>query len=116
MKKVLVSILAAAMTLSLAACGGGGTSSAPNNPNTSNPVGSQQPSGSGSGETIRIGIAAPLTGSSAAYGELMVDGAKIAIEEINAAGGVNGQMLELVPLDDKNDPSEAALVAHRVCD
>lgn len=119
MKKVLVSILAAAMAISLAACGNGGTggtASTPNPPNTSGASGSQQPDSSGSGKTIRIGIAAPLTGSSAAYGELMVDGAKLAIEEINAAGGVNGQMLELVPLDDKNDPSEAALVAQRFCD
>jgi len=71
---------------------------------------------SGSTDTIKIGLACPLTGTSASYGELMVDGAKIAINEINAAGGVKGQQLELVSMDDKNDPSEAALVAQRFCD
>lgn len=69
-----------------------------------------------SGDTIKIGIACPLTGTDATYGELMKSGAEIAIKEINDAGGVNGQMLELVAMDDKNDPSEAALVAQRFVD
>lgn len=105
MKKILALFLALAMTFALVACGdktsddGQAPSNDDNNTETT------------TGGTIRIGIAAPLTGTSAAYGELMVDGAQIAIDEVNANGGVNGKMLELVEMDDKNDPSEAALVA-----
>ena len=105
MKKLLSLALALALSVTLVACGNNGDGSG---------SGSGGGSGSGSetsGDTIRIGIAAPLTGTSASYGELMVDGAQIAIDEINEAGGVNGKMLELVQMDDKNDPSEAALVA-----
>ena len=110
MKKLLSLALALALSVTLVACG---------NSDSSSGSGSGDSAGSGSqasGDTIRIGIAAPLTGTSASYGELMVDGAEIAVEEINAAGGVNGKMLELVQMDDKNDPSEAALVAQRFCD
>lgn len=109
MKKILALFLALAMTFALVACGDKASDEGQTNTdgNTTNQT---------SGETIRIGIAAPLTGTSAAYGELMVDGAQIAIDEVNANGGVNGKMLELVKMDDKNDPSEAALVAQRFCD
>lgn len=97
MKKILALFLALAMTFALVACGDKASDEGQTNTdgNTTNQT---------SGETIRIGIAAPLTGTSAAYGELMVDGAQIAIDEVNANGGVNGKMLELVKMDDKNDP------------
>ena len=121
MKKVLSLALALALSLSLAACGGDGSGSGSGDGSGSGAdVSGSDVSGSQGGEEtgdpIRIGIAAPLTGTSASYGALMVDGAQIAIDEINAAGGVNGQMLELVQLDDKNDPAEAALVAQRFAD
>jgi ABC-type branched-subunit amino acid transport system substrate-binding protein len=67
-------------------------------------------------DTIRFGIGCPLTGGNASYGELMVLGATLAIDELNAKGGILGKKVELVPIDDKNDPKEAALVAQRFCD
>ena len=66
--------------------------------------------------TIKFGLACPLTGNMASYGELMALGAKIATDKINATGGINGQKVEMVVLDDKQDPKEAALVAQRFCD
>ena len=45
---------------------------------------------------IKIGSAGPMTGQYAAFGEQLRKGATMAVEEINAAGGVNGQKLELL--------------------
>ena len=50
--------------------------------------------------TIKIGVSGPLTGGAAQYGNAVVNAAKLAVEEINAAGGVNGTKLELVTADD----------------
>jgi branched-chain amino acid transport system substrate-binding protein len=66
--------------------------------------------------TIKFGLACPLTGNMASYGELMQLGAQIAADELNAKGGIKGQRVEIVAYDDKQDPKEAALVAQRFCD
>lgn len=50
----------------------------------------------------KIGVLAPLAGGSAADGNEMVDGAKLAVDEINAAGGVAGYKLQLVVGDTQN--------------
>lgn len=63
------------------------------------------------GETIKIGLAAPMSGDAAAYGEIVKNGAMMKIDEINAAGGINGKLLELVVGDERCDPKEAAAVA-----
>lgn len=65
-----------------------------------------------SAQTIKIGVALPLTGGSAAAGTQIDNGAKLAVKEINAAGGVNGQMLQLVEMDDRADPKQAATIAN----
>ena len=67
-------------------------------------------------DVIKFGLAGPLTGTMAQYGELMKLGAEIAANEINADGGINGKKVEIVMLDDKQDPKEAALVAQRFVD
>ncbi len=51
-------------------------------------------------QPIRIGVIAPLTGASADFGNSMQQGAALAIEQINAIGGVLGRPLELVTKDD----------------
>lgn len=61
------------------------------------------------GEPIKIGAIAPMTGSLATYGASTTNGVILAIEEINAAGGVlGGRPLELTILDDKADSTEGA--------
>jgi branched-chain amino acid transport system substrate-binding protein len=62
-------------------------------------------------EPIKIGVPAPLSGSYRDAGTDVVDGAKLAVEQINAAGGVRGRMLELVPADDACNADEAAKAA-----
>jgi branched-chain amino acid transport system substrate-binding protein len=65
-------------------------------------------------QAIRIGVNEPLTGAFAASGTYVVNGAKIAADEINAKGGVLGKKLELVIEDNKSNPTEAAAVAEKL--
>jgi branched-chain amino acid transport system substrate-binding protein len=65
-------------------------------------------------DTIKIGLAGPVTGAVAQYGEMQFVGAKMAIEQINKAGGVNGSMLEGVVYDDACDPKQAVAVANKI--
>ncbi len=65
-------------------------------------------------ESIKIGLDQPLTGAFAASGTYIVEGAKIAAEEINAKGGVLGNPIELVVEDNKSNPTEAASVAEKL--
>jgi branched-chain amino acid transport system substrate-binding protein len=63
---------------------------------------------------IKIGSAGPMTGQYAAFGEQLRRGATMAVEDINAAGGVNGQKLELLVGDDACDPKQATAVANKM--
>jgi len=71
-------------------------------------------------QTVRIGHVAPLTGGIAHLGKDNENGARMAIDEINAAGGIKiGDktiMLELVAEDDKADPKEGTLAAQKLVD
>lgn len=67
-----------------------------------------------SAQTIKIGVNEPLTGPFAASGTYVVNGAKIAADEINAKGGVLGKKIELVIEDNKSNPTEAAAVAEKL--
>ncbi len=64
--------------------------------------------------TIQIGLVQPLTGAFAAAGTDVVDGAKIAADDINAKGGVLGKKLELITEDTKSNPTEAAAVVEKL--
>ena len=61
-------------------------------------------------DTLVIGMSGPLTGGAALYGTAVKNGAQMAVDEINAKGGLNGVKLELVALDDKHD---ATMVSSR---
>ncbi|MGB2294459.1 MAG: ABC transporter substrate-binding protein [Candidatus Puniceispirillum sp.] len=64
-----------------------------------------------SADTIKIGINVPLTGFAAADGQSALHGAEIAVEQVNSAGGINGDMIELVVYDDQASPKESAPLA-----
>src|SRR5215218_3323590 len=70
--------------------------------------------GAANAQTIKIGVNEPLTGAFAASGTYVVNGAKIAADEINAKGGILGKKLELVIEDNKSNPTEAAAVAEKL--
>ena len=95
-KRVFACILAAAMLFCLAACGGGTetTSPATDAPSTDTPASDS--------DVIKIGHIVHMTGSAVESGGYEKNGAELAVEEINAAGGVNGKQLVLVQEDGKS--------------
>lgn len=70
--------------------------------------------GQAAAQTIKIGVNEPLTGPFAASGTYVVNGAKIAADEINSKGGLLGKKVELVIEDNKSNPTEAAAVAEKL--
>jgi branched-chain amino acid transport system substrate-binding protein len=62
---------------------------------------------------IKIGVAGPLTGPNAAYGAQYRAGVEAAAARINAAGGVLGEQLAVVPGDDVSDPKQGVSVANK---
>ncbi len=65
-------------------------------------------------DTIKIGVTQPLTGAFAASGNYVAQGAKIAEEEINKAGGVLGKKIQLIIEDNKSNPTEAVATAEKL--
>ncbi len=62
---------------------------------------------SDSSDTIKIGVLAPLTGEGAVHGVPVQQAAELAAKEINDAGGIDGQMIEIIAYDTKADTAEA---------
>ncbi len=62
-------------------------------------------------DSVKIGFNVPLTGFAAADGNSARLGAELAVEQVNAAGGIKGNMLELVIYDDQASPKESAPLA-----
>ncbi|MGT2771480.1 ABC transporter substrate-binding protein [Streptococcus marimammalium] len=96
-KKLLLLATTFLTTTVLVACGGAPTTS-------SNSEGNEI------GDTVKIGLNFELTGGVAAYGVPQKNAAELAVEEINAAGGIDGKQIELISKDNKSENSEAASV------
>lgn len=90
LKRILALLTAGLMTVSFAGCG---DSNAGND--------------TAEGGTFKIGGIGPLTGDAASYGISVKNGAQIAVDEINAAGGVNGMQFELLFEDDECDEEKS---------
>jgi branched-chain amino acid transport system substrate-binding protein len=56
------------------------------------------------GDEIRIGLEGPLTGAQSHVGTGMLNGARMAADELNAAGGIDGKLVTIVGIDDQADP------------
>ncbi|MCC2663343.1 MAG: putative amino acid transporter, substrate-binding protein, partial [Geminicoccaceae bacterium] len=63
---------------------------------------------------ILIGVAGPKTGALAWYGEQVERGAELAVADLNAAGGVLGQQVQLITADDFCDPEQAVVAARKL--
>lgn len=63
---------------------------------------------------INIGVIAGLSGLGASYGAGIVQGAEMAVREINAAGGIDGRQIKLVIVDDTTTPARSAIVMRRL--
>lgn len=92
MKRILIALGLTASMLAAAACNGGG------------------PGGTAGGDKVKIGVFMSLTGSTAQFGISSTNGIKMAADEINAAGGINGKQIELLVQDDRSDAQEAATI------
>ncbi|MDQ0394017.1 branched-chain amino acid ABC transporter substrate-binding protein [Labrys monachus] len=62
---------------------------------------------------IKMGVAGPMTGPNATFGAQLFNGTKQAVEDINAAGGILGQKIELEVGDDVSDPKQGVDVANK---
>lgn len=65
-------------------------------------------------ETVKIGLLVPLTGPAAADGTSALYSVQIALDQVNAAGGVLGKKIELTYYDDRADTKEAVALAHKL--
>jgi len=68
------------------------------------------------GNTIKVGLVAPLTGEVRTFGQSMRNGAMQAFDEVNAAGGLNGRQIQVMVRDDANDPEESAEAGRQLID
>jgi branched-chain amino acid transport system substrate-binding protein len=68
------------------------------------------------GQDIKIGMSGPTSGAEAYFGNTWMNGAEMAIKEVNEAGGIAGRKVVLVRQDDQGDPKQGTLVAQRFCD
>lgn len=73
-------------------------------------------SSSSSDEVIKIGFIGPLSGDAAIYGTSASEGAQLAVNEINEAGGIDGKTIELIAYDSKADQTEAINAYNRLRD
>ncbi len=70
----------------------------------------------GGGNTVKIGVITSLTGSQAAFGQAHKNGYAIALEELNAKGGINGKKIELDFYDDQSKPDQAVQGVNKLVD
>ena len=98
MKKSICMALVLVMALALfAGCGGSG-------------------SGGGANDVIKVGWLGPLTGNVAQYGQAVKNGVDLYVEQLNAAGGINGKKIELVSYDEEGDATKAVTGYNSVMD
>jgi len=63
---------------------------------------------------VVVGMAGPITGPNAVFGEQMKRGAAMAAQDINAKGGVLGEMIRIINVDDASNPSQGVAVANKL--
>ncbi|HKR01459.1 MAG TPA: ABC transporter substrate-binding protein [Pyrinomonadaceae bacterium] len=66
------------------------------------------------GGTIKIGVYGDLSGQTSSFGQSTKNGAQMAADEINAAGGINGRQVQLIHEDDQGEPGKAATVVAKL--
>lgn len=101
MKKVAAAILSAAMVVSMAACGADS---------------GEQTGGSDGGDSVKVGLLHSMSGSMAISEKAVLDAEKLAISEINEAGGVLGKQITYQEEDGASDPSTFATKAEKLVD
>ena len=106
MKKITSMLLAVVLGATLL-CGCGGAATETTGTDTATENTSADAGSAATGATFKIGGIGPITGGAAVYGNAVKNGAQIAIDEINAAGGINGAQIEYKFEDDEHDAEKA---------
>ncbi len=108
MKKVLCIAMALAMLVAcLAGCGGTADTAATGAPAAAETAAAAAATEAPAAETIKLGWLGPLTGGVAQYGIAVQNGVKLYVDQLNAAGGINGKQIELVSYDEEGDATKA---------
>jgi branched-chain amino acid transport system substrate-binding protein len=102
------------LALVASSCGPAATPTPTAAPPTAAPAATPTPPPPAAKEPIVFGMVAPMTGDAADYGVQLETGVRLAIEEINAAGGIAGRPVDLVVCDDKCDPYEGSMCAQKM--
>lgn len=118
-KKVLATLLAASMTAALAGCGSSNDTAASTSDSSSDTTAestdttdttteASSDSAAASGDTITLGVIGPMTGSLAVYGTHVSNGAELAVEQINEAGGISvGDKTYTLTTESKDDQGDS---------
>ncbi|MDD3413422.1 MAG: ABC transporter substrate-binding protein [Lachnospiraceae bacterium] len=109
MKKLLAMTMVLAMTATtLVGCGSStNTDSGTGTKEASTEAATEAASETAAGATFKIGGIGPVTGAAAVYGQAVKNGAQLAVDEINAAGGINGTNIEFNFQDDEHDAEKS---------
>ena len=108
MKKRFLSLgLAMAMAASLTACGSSSSTTETTTAAADATTAAAGESTATSGEVFKIGGIGPVTGAAAVYGLAVKNGAQIAVDEINADGGINGYQIDFQFQDDEHDAEKS---------
>jgi branched-chain amino acid transport system substrate-binding protein len=123
-RKVIIAGLITALLVVMAfvvACGGTTTTTAPASTATTAPATTAPAStattgagGPATGEPIKIGVLASLTGVAAPAFPAVQKGYQLEVDALNAAGGINGRPIQLIEVDDKSDAATAVSVATKL--
>ena len=114
--KKLKKIIAVFLTVMLFASVLAGCSNQSQPAESTNGNGSEQEPSESKNDVIKIAYIGPLTGNLTLYGQTQQNSIKLAVEEVNAAGGINGAKVEVDWYDDKSDPKETVVIAGKVSD
>ena len=107
-KRVLSLSLALAMAASLTACGSSSSTTETTAAAAADATTAAAGEGTAaSGEVFKIGGIGPVTGAAAVYGLAVKNGAQIAVDEINADGGINGYQIDFQFQDDEHDAEKS---------
>ena len=99
-RRFSIGVLLLVLVFTVSACGGNQTSDASADKTDS--------------DTIKFAVVGPMTGDSAAWGLQEKKGVELAVEEINAAGGIDGKKLEFTVGDDQANPNQATILAQKL--
>ena len=109
----LIAVLVMAVLFAVA-CGEETTTTTAGGTETTAPGSTETTGAAATGEPIKIGVIASLTGTGAPPTPSILNAVQLEVDTVNAAGGIDGRPIELIIIDDKTDPATAVSVATKL--